>query len=71
MVFCEEVSRKLLCMLCHKVFKDPVIASCGVSYLIGITPFYNVDYTMCFVVCLFFGLFVMFLGYLRDSYINY
>lgn len=32
MVFCEEVSRKLLCMLCHKVFKDPVIASCGHTF---------------------------------------
>eukprot|EP00794_Sanderia_malayensis_P008900 gene8900-9851_t len=31
-VFVEPVSKKLLCMLCGKVFKDPVITSCGHTF---------------------------------------
>ena len=34
-VFCEIVSKKLICMLCAKVFKDPVITSCGHTFCRG------------------------------------
>lgn len=32
LVFCEIVSAKLICMLCDKVFKEPVITSCGHTF---------------------------------------
>jgi E3 ubiquitin-protein ligase TRAF7 len=31
-VFVEEPSKKLCCMLCNHVFKDPVITSCGHTF---------------------------------------
>uniref|UniRef100_T2MAP7 E3 ubiquitin-protein ligase TRAF7 n=1 Tax=Hydra vulgaris TaxID=6087 RepID=T2MAP7_HYDVU len=31
-LFCSSVSEKLLCRLCTKVFKDPVITSCGHTF---------------------------------------
>lgn len=31
-LFCSSVSEKLLCRLCIKVFKDPVITSCGHTF---------------------------------------
>ena len=33
-LFVHPVSKKLLCMLCGNVFKEPIIASCGVSRLL-------------------------------------
>ena len=30
MLFVDEPSSKLFCILCQRVFKDPVITSCGV-----------------------------------------
>ena len=37
-MFVEEPSKKLCCMLCNHVFKDPVITSCGVClFLHGMT----------------------------------
>ena len=29
-VFVEEPSKRLFCMLCDQVFRDPVITTCGV-----------------------------------------
>lgn len=30
-IFIEQPNKKLFCALCNRVFKDPVIVSCGVS----------------------------------------
>nr|CAB3267212.1 ZF(TRAF/RING)-5 zinc finger protein [Phallusia mammillata] len=32
LVFVENVSAQLLCKICHKVYKDPIIMSCGHSF---------------------------------------
>ena len=43
-LFVEPVSKKLVCMLCGKVFKDPVITSCGVcSFILLEFCFVHVD----------------------------
>lgn len=33
MLFVDEPSSKLFCTLCQRVFKDPVITSCGVRIM--------------------------------------
>ena len=36
-VFVDTPNKKLFCRLCGRVFKDPVIVSCGVSILVSNT----------------------------------
>lgn len=33
MLFVDEPSSKLFCTLCQRVFKDPIITSCGVRIM--------------------------------------
>ena len=35
MLFVDEPSSKLFCILCQRVFKDPVITSCGVRLVLS------------------------------------
>ena len=37
LVFVDTPNKKLFCRLCGRVFKDPVIVSCGVSTKFGVT----------------------------------
>ena len=42
-LFVDEPSSKLFCILCQRVFKDPVITSCGVRLLSGTNVKYSND----------------------------